>query len=77
MLRLGARYMFEDSVKLMYEKQGLGYIESDDFWDEHEMSLKQFKVDMKYLYGLLQSATRSHANPYLLQHKHNKDGLQV
>ena len=53
MLRLGAGYMFEDSVKLIYEKQGLGHIESDDFWDEHGVSLRQFKVDMKYLYGPL------------------------
>ena len=70
MLRLDVGYMFEESVKMMYEQ-------SDDFWDEYQVSLRQFKSNMKYLYGLLQSATRSQSNPYFLQHKHDKDSLQA
>jgi hypothetical protein len=59
MLRLGAGYMFDKDVMDTYTKEGISYIKSDIFWDEHGISVKQFLYDIRYLFGLLQSATKT------------------
>ena len=51
MLRLGAGYMFDKTMMEQYEKEGIDYIKSDLFWDEYQISVKQFQYDTKYLYG--------------------------
>ena len=75
MLRLGAGYLFDRMVMQSYEFEGIAYIKSDLFWMEHQISIPQFKYDVMYLYGLLQSATRKKTNPYIVHHRQDKDGL--
>ena len=55
----------------------MDYIDTDEFWDEYHISVAQFKCDISYLYGLLKSATKQRVNPYLVMHRHDKDGLLV
>jgi hypothetical protein len=77
MLRLGAGYMFDKDVMDTYAKEGISCIKSDIFWDEHGISVKQFLYDIRYLFCLLQSATKKRVNPYLVHHRYDKDGLAV
>ena len=77
MIRVGAGYLFEKAVMDGYALQGMEYIESDLFWNEHAIGTKQFKYDIKFLYGILQSATKTRLNPYLIHHCNDKDGLAV
>ena len=77
-MRIGLGYLIEEDVMDAYAKEGLDYIKSDPFWAEFGISVKQFKYnDIKYLYGLLQSSTKKMANPYIVQHRHDKNGLHV
>ena len=77
MIRVGAGYLFEKAVMDGYAVQGMEYIESDLFWNEHAIGTKQFKYDIKFLYGILQSATKTRLNPYLIHHRNDNDGLAV
>ena len=77
MLRLGVGYMFSKHVMEQYERDGMEFIKSDPFWEEHRISVQQFKYDTMYLYGLLQSATKNRVNPFLVHHRNDKDGLSV
>ena len=77
MLRLGAGYLFKDTLIKKYQTEGMEYVRSDEFWSEFGISENQFVYDINYLYGLLQSATKQRSNPYLIHHKKDKDGLIV
>ena len=77
MLRIGIGYMLDADVVKAYQEDGLDYIQTDRFWEEHGISVNQFTYDTKYLYGMLQSATKKIVNPHLVHHKKNKDGLMV
>jgi hypothetical protein len=77
MLRLGAGYLFDRDFMEIYEHEGPAYIKKDIFWDKYQIGIPQFKYDVMYLYGLLQSATRKYTNPYIVHHRQDKDGLSV
>ena len=77
LLRLGMGYLVDRDVMDAYAKEGLDYIKSDPFWAEFGISIKQFKYDIKYLFGFLRSSTKKIDNPYIMQHNHDKDGLLV
>ena len=44
---------------------------------EHEVSFKQYKYDNQYLYGILQSSTKSLRNDIILKYKQARDGLSA
>ena len=77
LLRLGLGYLVNEDVMDAYAKEGMDYIKSDPFWAEFGISVKQFKYDVNYLYGLLLSSTKKMVNPYIVQHRHDKNGLLV
>ena len=77
MIRIGLGYSFEKEVIEHYAKDGLEYVASDAFWEEYQIGVNQFKYNIKYLYGLLLSATRKWCNSFLIHHKKDKNGLAV
>ena len=46
MLRLGMGYLVDTEVMEAYAKEGMDFIESDPFWAEFGISVKQFKYDI-------------------------------
>ncbi|MEM7375623.1 MAG: reverse transcriptase domain-containing protein, partial [Bacteroidota bacterium] len=75
--RIGLGYLLDDILIDQYLDQGILLIEKDSFWEKYRISVTQFTYDTQYLYGLLRSATKSIANPIVLRHKQDKDGLKV
>jgi len=58
-------------------EKGLDYFKSDAFWEQYKISFPQVEFDLDYLYGLLQAATKGRANPYLVHHRTDRNGLEV
>jgi hypothetical protein len=74
---IGMSYMLTKEVQEGYKHLGMEYIKSDTFWQAHRIGYLQVEYDLKYLYGMLQAATKGRANPYLVHHKQERDGLAV
>jgi len=77
LLMIGMSYMLTKEVQEGYKHLGMEYIKSDTFWQAHRVGYLQVEYDLKYLYGMLQAATKGRANPYLVHHKQERDGLAV
>ena len=74
---LGMSYLLMPDVHKGYNSDGIDYFKSESFWTTYKIGYLQVDYDLKYLYGLLQAATRGRANPYLVRHQKDKDGLAV
>ena len=75
LLKLGARHLIDSDFVKSYKEVGITAADTDDFWDKYRTSKQQVALDISYLYGVLQSATKNRTNPVLLKYKKSMDGL--
>ena len=58
LLQEGAGHLFNPDFVAKYKENGIDYFKSDTLWDTQKISYNQAIWDMKYLYGILMTATR-------------------
>ena len=74
---IGMTYMLNQDVQDGFKRSGMEYFKSNTFWQTYQIGIPQVEHDMNYFFGLLQAATKGRANPYLVHHKKDRNGLAV
>ncbi len=75
--RIGMAYMMKEDVHKIYKQKGREMVEDEDFQEEHGIHPKQFDYDNAYLFGLLQSATKTITSAHIVDNKDKQDGLKA
>ena len=73
--RIGVGYLLKPDVLAWYKENGMGFPQIDEFWDKYQVSPLQVAFDVEYLYGILQSATKSRKIATILRHEATSNGL--
>ena len=77
LIMVGAGYIINPHFLSNYEKEGVEYLLSDDFWARYNTSIKQAQFDKKYLYGILVTTNRNRDNKHILKYANSQDGIST
>ena len=77
LFQVGAGHLFEEDFVVNYMKLGTEYFKSDTLQDTKKISYNQAIFDMKYLYGILMTATREQQHKSIIRHQYMQDGIMT
>ena len=75
MLQIGLGYLLQPSFHQAYMYDSQGYIASEQFFQQYNISTPQALVDWEYLYGILKVATKTTQLPTLIKYNDSQDGI--
>ena len=77
LLQVGAGYIADSTFLSTYLKEGRAYVETERFFDLHDVHIKQAQWDRRYMYGILKSTTRGFEEKTTNEYQSSQDGFAV
>ena len=75
LLQVGAGYLASNNFVEAYKILGEEYLKTDKFWNTYKISYPQALYDMRYLYGILVTATKDMQHKIILKFESSQDGI--